>query len=608
MQTAHLADNSLPRQKPQRKVADLLIKYLEQLEIDFVFGIPGGAIEPLYNALAYSASHGGIRPIVARHETGAAFMADGYFRQTGKLGVCCATTGPGTTNLVTGVASAYENGIPMLVITAQTALSFFGKGAFQESSCTGINTVAIFDQCTRISTLVSHVNQFEHKLVNAIMTAFRSPAGPAHLSVPWDIFGSAVATIEPKYHLPSLLRVGSSLDSSGVDDLYKELLSAKKTVFVIGAGCGEAIDKIEELAVLTEAKIVATPHGKGFINPYHFSFRGIIGFAGHSSARLTLTDSDVDTVVAIGSNFSEWASNAWDDAALLNHRLIHVDSNEEHFTRSPMAKLQVRGNISSVFTEVIARLKAHRYCSLPEIVPGHPNQSSTEPADYAQDSKALSLGFQFEEDSKFYSAATPIKPQSLMRELAEFFPPNTCFLADTGNSQAWSVHYLHPRGLGAGSSRTSLSAKYQSSFEFASMGWAIGAAIGTALGKPDHPVVCLTGDGSLLMSGQEITVAVQEKLPVIFIVLNDSALGMVRHGQRLARSAEIATELPRIDYCAFAKALGADAYVINAPGDFKNLSCEALCRRPGPTVLDVRVDPDEVPPMDIRIRVLRNQP
>src|SRR6478735_10436032 len=125
---------------PRTEVADLLVAYLQQLGIDYVFGVPGGAIEPIYNALAKSSRRGGPRPVVARHETGAAFMADGYTRETGKLGVCCATSGPGATNLITGVACAYDNGIPMLVLTGQPVLSAFGKRALQESACTGVNT------------------------------------------------------------------------------------------------------------------------------------------------------------------------------------------------------------------------------------------------------------------------------------------------------------------------------------------------------------------------------------------------------------------------------------------------------------------------------------
>ena len=135
---------------------DLLVSYLEQLGVEYVFGIPGGAIEPFYNALARSERRGGPRAVIARHETGAAFMADGYARNTGKLGVVCSTTGPGATNMVTGVASAYENHVPMLVITAQTAISSFGRGAFQDSSGDGVDIVNIYQSITRYNSLVSH--------------------------------------------------------------------------------------------------------------------------------------------------------------------------------------------------------------------------------------------------------------------------------------------------------------------------------------------------------------------------------------------------------------------------------------------------------------------
>src|SRR5665647_1544360 len=162
-----------PQLQPQShphplEATDLLVAYLEQIGVEFVFGVPGGAIEPLYNALARSARHGGPRSVVARHETGAAFMADGYARESGKIGVCCATSGPGSTNLITGVACAYENEIPMLVITAQPSLHLLGRGAMQESAgIGGIDTVAMFRTCTRYSALISHPDQLERQLTNA---------------------------------------------------------------------------------------------------------------------------------------------------------------------------------------------------------------------------------------------------------------------------------------------------------------------------------------------------------------------------------------------------------------------------------------------------------
>ncbi|HEY8384961.1 MAG TPA: thiamine pyrophosphate-binding protein, partial [Porticoccaceae bacterium] len=172
------------RDQYTNELGDLLITYLEALGVEHVFGVPGGAIEPLVNALARSERRGGPRNIVCRHETGAAFMAAGYHALSGRLGVCYATTGPGATNLVTGVASAYASNIPLLVITAQTALNTFGLGALQESSCTGTNTLAIFESITRYNTLVSHPDQLEHKLVAAVLTALGPTRGPAHLSVP----------------------------------------------------------------------------------------------------------------------------------------------------------------------------------------------------------------------------------------------------------------------------------------------------------------------------------------------------------------------------------------------------------------------------------------
>ena len=141
---------------------DLILRYLERLGVEYIFGVPGGAIEPLYNALARSERNGGPKAVIARHETGAAFMAEGYARETGKLGVCCATSGPGATNMLTGIASAYADSTPVLAITGQPSLHTFGMGALQEGSCTSINTVKMFEDCTRFNTLISHPAQLEN--------------------------------------------------------------------------------------------------------------------------------------------------------------------------------------------------------------------------------------------------------------------------------------------------------------------------------------------------------------------------------------------------------------------------------------------------------------
>lgn len=577
---------------------DLLLNYLEQLGVEYVFGIPGGAIEPFYNALARSERRGGPRAITARHETGAVFMADGYWRNSGKLGVCCATTGPGATNLITGVASAYENNVPMLVITAQTALSSFGTAAFQESSCTGINTVELFNHCCRYSTLVSHPGQFEHKLTTAIMTAFAEPMGPVHLSIPIDVMRATTTNPLPRVDLPDLLRKPALFDSDAVGRLYSELTLAKKPLFVIGDGAGEAIGLILNLAIGLNAQLVVTPHGKGLVGPYHPLFRGVIGFSGHQSAQQLLTDPEVDRIFIIGAQLSEWASQGWEPEQH-QQRIIDIEASESNLTKTLMATLHVRGRLESIFEAVLKRFANKGF--------DRPFQATaTDDSNQATSAnKELPRQFSLDEENKYYSEASPIKPQRLMRELPNIFPANTHYLADVGNSFSWATHYLHPHDRRVSGRRDAKGGLFRASLNFASMGWAIGSAIGTALARPDKPVVCITGDGSLLMNGQEITVAVEEKLPVVFVVLNDSAYGMVKHGQRMSGAEEIGFSLPVTNFAAFATAMGVEGHIIYSAEDLLKLDCQAFFKKQGPTLLDVRIDQNEAPPIGLRTQTLK---
>ena len=579
---------------------DLLLSYLEQLGAEYVFGIPGGAIEPLYNALARSERRGGPRVINARHEAGAAFMADGYWRNSGKLGVCCSTTGPGATNLITGVASAYENNVPMLVITAQTALSGFGTGAFQESSCTGINTVELFNHCCRYSTLVSHPGQFEHKLTTAIMTAFAEPMGPVHLSIPIDVMRATPANPLPRVDLPDLLRKPALFDSDAVGRLYSELKLAKKPLFVIGDGAGEAIGLILNLAIGLNAQLVVTPHGKGLVSPYHPLFRGVIGFSGHQSAQQLLTNPEIDRIFIIGAELSEWASQGWEPEQH-NQRIIDIEASESNLTKTLMATLHVRGRLESIFETVLKRFNNNGFSKAIRLINSDEPQASY-PGTMDKD---LPRQFSLDDEEKYCCDASPIKPQRLMRELPNIFPANTHYLADVGASFSWATHYLHPHDRRVSGRRDAKGGLFRASLNFAPMGWAIGSAIGTALARPDKPVVCITGDGSLLMNGQEITVAVEEKLPVVFVVLNDSAYGMVKHGQRLTGAEEIGSSLPVTNFAAFAEAMGVEGHVIYSAEDLQQLDSHALFKKQGPTLLDVRIDQNEAPPIGMRTQALK---
>lgn len=590
--------------EPAQDAADLIVAALAALGVDYVFGVPGGAVEPLYNALARSARRGGPQAVVARNEQGAAYMADGYARETGRLGVCIATSGPGATNLITGVACAYDNHVPLLVITGQPPIRNFGRGALQESSCTGINTVAMFRPCTRYNSLVSHAEQLPTKLFNALMQAQRAPSGPSHLSIPVDILRQPLADgLEAPDFAGLLRRAPALVDLPAVRQLARLLFSARQPVWLIGDGCGEAANELMQLVRRTEGRFITTPDGKGFINPRHPSYRGVFGFGGHASAA-ELLQGEPDLVIALGTGFGEFSSGGW-STALLNSRLVHVDDSDENLMRSPMARLHVRGHIKSVCEQLIALLAPSHQGQEAQLLPFLHPQMARQAYEAMVDSPQALRG-----DS------APVKPQRLVASLGERCPPQTRFVADAGNSAAWAVHYLAPHDqrsarmpsgafLPAGQERRMRSSSWlRVTMDFAPMGWAIGSAVGIALANRRCPVVCLTGDGSYLMNGQEITVAAELGLTVLYVVLNDGALGMVKHGQRLAGAEPIGFQLPQVDFAAMAAAMGIPGHVVRSTQDLDALDFGALLSRRGPTLLDVRIDGEEVPPMNLRMRTL----
>jgi acetolactate synthase-1/2/3 large subunit len=308
--------------------------------------------------------------------------------------------------------------------------------------------------------------------------------------------------------------------------------------------------------------------------------------------------------IAFGANFNEFSSNSWSEH-LLNNSLIHVDEIPNNFLSSPMARLHVRGHIATV-CHYLTEILISKSDALPK------------KDDNALVTSDLNHYVRVKELEKYHSDATPIKPQRLMKELSERFPPNTRFLADSGNSMLWAPHYLQSQNRRINYHQDSIHneterrSRYTSwlrlALKFAPMGWAIGAAIGVSRGSPHYTTVCITGDGAYLMCGQEVTIAIQEKLPVIFVILNDSAYGMVMHGQRLAKAEPIAFELQKIDFTKQAESMGIPGFIIESPGDFNNIDFETLLAREGPAIIDVRIDKEEVPPMLTRLKTLGSIP
>lgn len=571
-----MTDNS------QLTFADLLVDYLNQLGIDTVFGVPGGAIEPLLNALARSARKGGPRLVVARHESGAAFMADGYYRESGKMGVVCSTTGPGATNLITGVASSLLDDTPMLVITAQTPLPKFGKRALQESSCTSIDTVGIFRYVTLYNTLVSHEEQLEGKLIAAIMAAHRGPKGPVHISIPSDIL-RAHSNIPAPLSSNLLTHDFSMSDDLAIAKLCEKINQASNIVLYIGDAVEKASKPILEFIEVTNAAFVSNPMGKTWVNEKHPQYRGVYGFAGHESAKQLLQNTNIDLILAVGTALGELSTSGW-SSELLNKKLVHIDSAKEHFTRSPMANLHVLGNIEVIFERLLA-------CAQEGYRTGKRWQSLLK-----NDPMNVNGGYAtLKEPDKCRSNDSPVKPQRLMCYLSQQLPDNTRIFVDAGNGWAWATHYL---------TRSSDQGFYRIAMGYGSMAWSIGAAIGSAIANRNVPTLSIVGDGSYLMGAQELSVAAQQKLPIIFVLLNDAALGMVMHGQRLGNQESIGWELNKIDYAMQAKAMGVDGIVIESAAQLDAINIAELFNKEGPTLLDVRIDREEIPPMSDRVKGL----
>lgn len=566
--------------------SDLIVDYIHQLGIDVVFGVPGGAIEPFFNALARSGRRKGPKLVVARHECGAAFMADGYYRETGKMGVVCATTGPGATNLITGISSAMADHSPLLVITAQTALPKFGRGALQESSCTAIDTVAMMRHCTGFTTLVSHPEQLESKLISAIMAAHRNPPSPVHLSVPSDVLNMALE-MPQRIHADLFSHDFRIADERAIDILCQKVNKVDTIAVYLDSGVKEAAREVVRFCELVGAPFVVSQTGKYWVDETHPLYRGIYGFAGHQSARDVFEKGKVDLIIAVGASLNELATGGW-DKTLLNTKLVHIDSNLEHFTRSPMANHHVCGDAGAIFEKlnqfVIRRLREGKKWD----------------SCFPQPLRRNELGTFAKLDNKVRrkAAASPIKPQDLIHALNQKMPAETRIYIDAGNTWAWMTHYFvnrDYRGL------------VRAGMGFGSMGWSIGAAIGSAYADPRHPTLCVTGDGAYLMSAQELSVAAELQLPILFVVINDSALGMVMHGQRIAKAESIGWRIHRVNFALQAQSMGVLGIVVQSVQQIMDMDFEELLRGHGPILLDVRIDREEVPPISQRVKGLGNE-
>jgi acetolactate synthase I/II/III large subunit len=539
-------------------VADQLVTRLAQLGIREYFGVPGGAIEPLFNALARQQARGAIGLTPMRSEAGAAFAADGFCRATGRMAVCTATTGPGTTNLITAVMSAHADRVPMLVLTPQVAAAKQGRGALQDSTSDGYDLERMLAECCRYSSVVTHPEQLPHKLARALDAAWGAPSGPVHLSFASDLLAQ-------QHRLPSLapLRVRSSgtlVDEPALGAMVHELRGARSPLFYIGDDAGPGAERAVATAARVGASVVTSPAGKRWVGHTDPVFRGVLGFSGHPAAARAVAEADL--VLAFGATFDELSTNAW---SCLPARipLFSIDTHRLHAYRQAHAR-PVIAPVARVLDEIEAHCPAR-----------------TLPARASVRAPATPLG----------SEEGRVHPADLMGWLGQKLPRHVVVHVDAGNSFSWSTRYLERVRPDT----------YRVAMGAASMGWAIGAVVGAAIGTGQR-TICVVGDGSMLMSGLELTVAVERRLPITYVVLNDSSLGMVRHGQRLASAESIAHEIAPVRFDKLAKACGARGRRIRSLQELERVQASWLSDdRGGPALIDVQIDPEAVPPMADRV-------
>lgn len=555
--------------------AEVIVNSLEKQGVEYVFGVPGGAIEPLNTALYKS----DLKVIVAKHEAGAAFMADGYARVSGNIGVCCSTAGPGATNMVTGIASSFGDSIPVIALTGQVSTSLFGKGAIQEFSVQSFGIVSVFRQIAKYSDIIINENKAGEMISKARRLALTGRTGPVHLNLPADIMKREVA--DDRFERYSTTQV-MGFDREGVKAAVKLLMAAKRPVILVGWGTvlSRADEDIREFAELMDIPVATSPKAKGILSESHPLSLGVLGFAGSPVALEYIIKRDVDVMLAIGTSFNEFVTSGWDKRLLPMKSLIHIDIDCNEIGKNYYVDVGIAGDAKVVVHELIHEaLRMHKA----RRILGDDRRREVQ---YIRDKVEVKSG---------ELGDMPYHPQRLIMDLAEAMPEDTLYFADNGNSMAWAIRYLpitQPYSFHVG-------------LGFASMGFAVAAAIGGKLAAGNRPVVALVGDGSFLMNGTEVATAVNYNIPVIWVIMNNSMLGMVYHGRKLAGIPEgIESGFKPVDFVKLAEGFGARGIRITKPGEINREMMAELISAKVPTVLDVVIDPEEVPPIHSRITSL----
>lgn len=561
-------------------VAELLLDYLKNEGVGAVFGLPGGPLSPLYDALYHEP---GIRTITARHEGGAAFMALGYARVSGRLGACFVTTGPGATNAITGIAAAQADSLPVLAVTAQVATSTFGRGSIQDSY-DRLDIVAMLKSVTKMSTMVCNPHNLAMTLRQALRAAMTGRRGPVHVNVPTDFMKKRVPFDQ---QLPQDYRpVSRTFDREAVQKAAGELFAARRPAILAGNGVnlGDARAELLELAELFSIPVATTPKGKGAFPESHPLSVRVFGTASSPWSESVLLEQGADVLFVIGSGLHESSTQGWEARLKPSRALLQLDIDASVIGRNYPVAVPLVGDVKTTLRELLFHVR--RLLAQGRRIEADPERlrSLKRSSPPLLDAKAAS------------SDAIPIRPQRLMSALNEALPDDAIIFLDSGNNTLWGTHYLNATG------RNSFVHNWG---DFGAMGFGVAAPIGGKVAAPDRAVVAIVGDGSFAMNGMEVATAVAYGIPVVWIVLNDARLNAVHHGQTLLYEGRtIGCDFPRMDIAKIAEGLGADGVRITDPRAI-GPALRAALNSGRPAVLDVWIDADEVPPIHSRIRSIQ---
>jgi acetolactate synthase-1/2/3 large subunit len=532
--------------------SEIMIECLKEQGVDTVFGFPGGAVLNIYDALYKSGND--IKHILTSHEQGASHAADGYARATGKVGVCIATSGPGATNLVTGIATAYMDSVPIVVFTGQVPTSLLGKDSFQEVDITGI-TMPI----TKHNYIVKDVAKLAGVIREAFIIAKEGRPGPVLIDICKDVT-AAFSDFEHKpLQEPREVPLGvTEADIAAAADIIN---SSNRPMILSGGGVSIAGANDEVMAIAEKAKIPVTTTlmGLGSFPGTHRLFTGLVGMHGTKTSNLAVAESDL--FIAIGARFSDRViSNVQRFAP--NAKIMHIDIDPAEIGKNIDVHYPLAGNIKKILQLLNSKINKR---------------------DYSQWNKKI------DEWKELYPLKYPqdgtLKPHYVVERIYELTGGEAIITTEVGQNQLWAAQfykYTAPR-------------QFISSGGLGTMGYGLGACIGAQIGRPDKKVINIAGDGSFRMNLTELATAVEYKLPIIVVILNNHVLGMVRQWQTLFYGGRYsATTIDRgTDFAALARAFGAVGLNVTKPEEVDCALKKALESQDTPVVINFEIDKDD---------------